>query len=234
MVKGLAMTLDYFNFDIQNAIQTLGTEVILNNCYRDAKHTNCDKVHRKPSGLIDFIDDKVTNVGGNATSGLDFAVAYGTNTKVGALRGQVEGTYLFKYEETNAEGITRDGTGNYDLGIAPRLKSRLTLQWAKAGWGVGTNVRYVGGFKECQTSDCATHLPAEDGHYRDVEAYVTGDLFGSYDFKSSAGHTSIGAGINNVIDADPPGIYSGGAPDSDGSAYDFIGRYFYLRLTQGF
>jgi outer membrane receptor protein involved in Fe transport len=72
-----------------------------------------------------------------------------------------------------------------------------------------------------------------DGHVRKVHPYVTGDLFASYNLDSTAGRTVIAGGINNVIDADPATIYNHG-PDGDPSGYDFIGRFFYLRLTQAF
>jgi outer membrane receptor protein involved in Fe transport len=230
MVEGLAITLDYFHFTIDDAIQTIGGDVILANCYSDPAHTNCDKIHRFDNGIIDFIDDKVTNVGGNETSGLDFAVSYEHATaNAGRFRGQVEGSFLFKYIETNAEGVDREGRGVYDLGVRPDVKANLLLMWGMGHFGVGSNVRYIGEYKECPDNNCNN----DDSVSRTVDATVTGDLFANYDFKSSAGKTMISGGVNNVLDVTPPAIYSQ-APDADTSAYDFLGRYFYVRLTQAF
>jgi hypothetical protein len=67
-----------------------------------------------------------------------------------------------------------------------------------------------------------------------VDSYVAGDLFASYELKSAIGVTTFGAGINNVTDATPGTIYSGFYADSDASTYDFIGRYFYFRMSQLF
>jgi outer membrane receptor protein involved in Fe transport len=229
-VAGLSLTLDYFRFKIKDAIQAAGATVILENCYNNANHTDCDKVHRRPDGAIDFIDDKITNIGANFTSGLDFAVAYGLKTaNAGAFGGQVEGTYLFKYTETSADGTTRSGRGIYDLGLFPTVKAKLVLQWARGHFGAGTNLRYVSSIKECENNDCNLHLG--DGHERTVSWSMTGDLFASYELKSSAGRTLVSVGVNNVLDAAPPTIYRPN-PDGDASGYDFIGRYFYLRLTQ--
>ncbi len=233
-VKGLSFTLDYFNFRINHAIQTIGSDVILANCYRQSDHTNCDKIHRRPDGAIDYIDDKITNIGGNATSGLAFAVAYGTTTAhAGRFAGQVEGTYLFKYQVTNAEGKTREGRGVYDLGLFPTIKAKMVLMWGLDSWGGGTNLRYLGSFKECEKNDCNLHLPMGDDHWRTVKQSITGDLFASYTTKSSAGRTMVSGGVNNVLDSAPSTIYKPG-PDADAGGYDFIGRYFYVRLTQAF
>jgi len=46
------------------------------------------------------------------------------------------------------------------------------------------------------------------------------------------GATRITAGVNNVSDARPPTIDNGRALNTDESAYDFIGRQFYLRRGQ--
>ncbi len=42
----------------------------------------------------------------------------------------------------------------------------------------------------------------------------------------------IAAGVNNVFDANPARVYNGSQAQSDASTYDYMGRYFYLRLTQ--
>ena len=163
---------------------------------------------------------------------MDFVVAYEKGVpQLGRFRGQVEGTYLFKYQETNAEGKTREGRGVYDLGLFPDVKAKVVLQWGKDNLGVGTNLRYISSLTECEDNDCRTHM--NDGHERTIDAYVTGDVFASYTLASSAGKTILGGGVNNVLDATPAAIYNVG-PDSDPSGYDFVGRYFYVRLTQAF
>ena len=48
------------------------------------------------------------------------------------------------------------------------------------------------------------------------------------------GVTTLGIGMNNVLDQDPPVIYSGFAGDSDSSSYDYMGRFVYARMSQQF
>ena len=67
-----------------------------------------------------------------------------------------------------------------------------------------------------------------------MSEYVNADLFLTYALKSSQGTTNVTVGLNNVANAQPPAIYNGPALNADSSAYDFLGRQFYVRLGQMF
>jgi iron complex outermembrane recepter protein len=239
MVPGLAITFDYFHLNIDNAIQQQGIDVILSNCYTDPAHQGCEAVHRLPNGILEFVDDRITNIGGAETNGLDFAIGYTRRAAGGNARVGLEGTYLLNYKETDAAGRTRQGRGVYDLGVFPRWKGNLILVYGQKEWNVGMNWRYVHSFRECENNACNDRdMSKENDMYvlasRKVPSNVTGDLFGAYAVKSAGGTTTISAGINNVLDEDPPPIYVGFYADSDASTYDFMGRYYYIRLSQLF
>jgi outer membrane receptor protein involved in Fe transport len=231
-VKGLALTADYWNVDIKDAIQSLGATAILSNCYTRNIQSYCEQVHRDPQRgyAIDFIDDPVANVGGTNTSGMDFAVVYDHKfAKAGRFRNQVEAQYLFKYNLDNEIQVLH-GVGNYDLGVYPRIKANLSTSWQHpSGVGAGLNVRLVGSFDECDGDDCNGGEPA-----RTVETWYKGDLYASYGFKNGAGRTSLTVGVNNVLNRDPSLIYVGFAGDSDAATYDYMGRFFYGRISHLF
>ena len=69
---------------------------------------------------------------------------------------------------------------------------------------------------------------------RNVDMNITADLFAGYTAKSKVGTTRFTVGVNNITDQRPPLIYIGFAGDSDASTYDYMGRYFYARLSQLF
>lgn len=239
-VKGLSLTVDYFNFAIKDSIQAIGADIILSNCYQLRDQASCDKIHRLPgSGLINFIEDTATNVGANDTSGIDVAIAYDHSRPFGRLRHQLEGTYLLTYTATQANGQVINGVGVYDLGVNPRVKANFTTAWAKAGWNAGINVRYIHEMKECADNFCFFEDDPDDPMdvppiERDVDRNITADLFGGYTLKSSAGTTTLAVGINNVMDQDPPKIYNGFLAESDAATYDYLGRYYYFRMSQLF
>ena len=234
-VKGLSFTLDYFNIKISNAIQALGAQVILANCYTRDQDDACNQIHRDPqlAGAIDFVDDPVSNVGGTTTDGVDFALAYDHKQGgAGHFHHQFEGQILHKYTLDNTIQLLQ-GVGYYDLGVYPRLKANFSTTWDLKPIDAGINVRYIGGYKECQDNDCNTPENLEM-YSRTVDLNVTGDLFVGYTQKSKVGTTRFTVGVNNITDHKPSLIYIGFAGDSDASTYDYMGRYVYARLSQLF
>ncbi|HWU86611.1 MAG TPA: TonB-dependent receptor, partial [Kofleriaceae bacterium] len=233
-VKGLSFTADYFNVKIKQAIQALGAQIILDNCYTRDRDEDCAKIHRAPqrSYAIDYIDDALTNAGGTETDGIDFVVVYAHEAgKPGRFRHRLEGQYLRNYLFDN--GVEKlQGVGFYDLGVYPKLKANFSTLWERKGVSAGFNLRYIAGYLQCQNNNCNTPENREM-FSRDVAAYVAADLFAGYMVKSRAGTTGLTVGVNNLTDQKPPLIYQGTA-NSDPSAYDYLGRYFYARMSQSF
>lgn len=227
--KGFSLTVDYFNIGIDNAIQPVSAPVILNNCYQKsgADRSNCDQIFRNANFLIVRIDDLQQNTGGTDTSGMDFALRYVRGTDIGRFGLNFDATWTHAYDQTQPDGTVVDGLNQYDLQLVfPSWRYNLTGQWAMSGVGAGFNVRYVQPIKECEDNNCVEGSPT-----RQVDANVTADIFASYAFSTSAGYTSIRAGINNIFDQEPPKIYNGFLANSDAANYDYLGRYFYVGLS---
>ena len=96
-------------------------------------------------------------------------------------------------------------------------------------------MRFVDSFIECDANDCndpSNKIAPETPH--PIDKYITGDLYVDYALKTPGGTTRIAAGVNNVNDATPPVVYNGLGLNADETAYDFMGRYFYVRLSQLF
>jgi outer membrane receptor protein involved in Fe transport len=231
-VKGLSLTADYWRVDIEKAIQTLGATVILANCYNHNLQSYCDQIHRNPQlgYAVDYIDNPVANVGGATTSGVDMALAYDHDFGgAGRFREQVESQYLFKYNVDNTTQVLH-GVDRYDLGARPRIKATFSTMWQHPlGIGAGFNLRYIGSFKECDQNNCNGGAAA-----RDVDQWYKVDVHSNYAFKTVAGLTTLTIGVNNALDRNPPLIYIGFQGDSDAATYDYMGRFFYARMSQLF
>ena len=236
-IEGLSFTFDYWRIAIDNSIVALDPSIILSNCYEHGLRQFCDQIQRDPvTHAISYIVDPINNVGGLSTSGFDFAVGYKWKSSAGQFRHALEGTYLFAYDvdtgQLGEDGKTQvlHGKGVYDLGVLPDIKFNLFTTWAHpSGFGAGFSTRFINGYVECDSDNCNDPENAQ----RDVPAYFTGDIFADYTMKTSQGTTRVSVGVNNVANSDPPVIYAG-SPNSDAGAYDFMGRYFYLRLSQLF
>lgn len=250
---GLVVSADYFHTIVDDAIQSLGAQAILDGCYRQGDQALCDRVHRDPAlgGQIDFIDDRFTNGGGNDTAGVDVALSYQHSRGKSTFRHLVDATYLINYDIITP-AKTLHAKGNYDFGVFPEWKLNASTQWDYERYGFGANLRFLSSFDECEASDCnsldetvtlagsgassgasAAAAAVDDYRRRTVESNVNVDLFGNYSFGKSS-NTKLTVGVNNVFDQDPPLLYSGFAGDSDSSTYDYMGRFFYARLTQQF
>ena len=238
-VSGLDFTADYWHVNIDNAITGLPAATILAQCYQGGIDKFCNQILRDPvTHGISHIIDLNQNVGSLATSGLDFSAAYQYKNAAGTFRHSVEGTYLFKNNidtgtidpMTNKEQIIH-GRGFFDLGVNPDLKFNVFTTWHHpSGVGAGFNIKFIDGFKECNSNNCNDPTNGR----RDVGSFAQGDLFLAYGLKSSQGTTMVTAGVNNLTNAQPPIVYNGPALNTDSSAYDFMGRMVYLRLAQQF
>jgi iron complex outermembrane recepter protein len=231
-IRGLAVAADYWKTDISQAVQSVPLASILSDCYRRGIESSCDQIHRDPgqSYAIEYILSPIDNLGSISTSGVDAAVAYEHRFGgLGRLQTQLDAQYLFTYNLDTTTQIIH-GRGNFDLGAHPALEASLTSGWQDtSGIGAGLKLRYIGSFRECHQSNCnAAELS------RDVDAWYKLDLFGSYTLPHVAGTTTLLAGVNNLLDRSPAVIYSGGEGNTDGTTYDLLGRFFYVRLSHRF
>ncbi|HYS81477.1 MAG TPA: TonB-dependent receptor [Anaeromyxobacteraceae bacterium] len=248
MVKNLSFTVDYYHIDITKAISTQGAAFILGQCYPSSGTPNpaaCAAIQRDSQNFITRITDLNTNVGGLKTAGVDIGARYTIPTEgFGRFGFGFDGNFLQFFDQIQADGTVIHGRGNFDIGqinggiqgVYPTFKALGSVAWALGGLGAGGTVHYTGNIKQCAASDgtstgglCSNNpLHME----RDVGAYAQIDAFLSYSFKSTAGTTSIAGGVNNLFDAAPRLIYGALEPNSDPTAYDFMGRFVYVRLTQ--
>ncbi len=232
-VEGLSLTLDYYNVEISNEITTLGADILLSSCYSQETSEYCDSIIRDTqTHMIKDIVDTLNNLetGGTKSSGLDFAIGYKLATSIGRFGFGFQGTWLDHYDVTLPSGREVKGKGVYDLGVFPEFKGNGSVRWALNNYLVGMNVRYIGGFEECEDGDCTI----EDVARRSVDSNTTKDHYASnaYRTHNRLGKTELSLGINNLLDTKPPVIFNGFLGTSDASSYDYMGRYVYLRLTQ--
>ena len=130
------------------------------------------------------------------------------------------------------------GEGNYDLGVNPRLKFNAGLNYTLGPLNVGVLGRYIGKFHECASGGgdnnggkCFANNPFPVHNIGQVMYF---DLFASYLLRNPLGNTTISAGMRNALNTDPVRIYNSFLTYADPSAYDFVGRFFYGRISHAF
>jgi hypothetical protein len=236
MVRNLSITFDYYNLSVAKTIATLGASYIMSQCYVTGNDTSlCPLVVRDQNGIVQQINDPRANTGNYHTTGIDFAVRYAQAVEdFGRFSFIVDGTYLNSYRFTDQSGTVINGVGVYDLGVLPRWKANAGIFWTMGAIGAGVSTRYIQGYKECFAG--GDFLCSEDDTQQHrIAAYMPVDLFLSYTLRDwVAGTTSAVFGVQNVGNVEPPFIASSFAANSDPSTYDYIGRFFYVRLTHTF
>ncbi len=235
MVKDFSATFDVYSIKITDTITNLTADVILNDCY-EGTGTYCDRIQRNPdTKMISVIEDRNTNVGADAMGGFDLGARYEPMTPYGRVGVMANFTKLNYMIRTLATGENVYARNTYDLEqLFVDWKGTAGLTWALDPVNAGLNVRYVNGFQECENNSCKV-VKGVAPNSRRVDAYATVDLNVGYKLDmGNVGKTTVMAGVNNLFDQQPPRVYNGFTADSDPTAYDFMGRFFYVRLQHSF
>jgi iron complex outermembrane recepter protein len=254
MVRNLSVTVDYYNISIDSLITAYGLDFILNKCYPGPTGASdpafCSLITRNANHRIVQVIDTNVNIGGQDTSGVDVALRYALPTDYGRFGFLFDSNILIKNDQTvpSTTGGLRTihfkstydqiGTGAFG-GVNPIFKANAGVTYGLGGFSGAVSGRYIGPYWECAGANgrsvgfCYQQNP-ENSLHRLVSQYVVFDLFASYALQSDFGRTTLSAGINNVLNTNPPRVYDNSFTFSDPSAYDYIGRFVYGRLTQRF
>ena len=237
-LQDVSATVDLYTIDVRSSISRLTTEVILSNCYPTASGQTpqyCERIERDADGFIQNILDPLTNVGGDNTGGVDISLRYQPETAIGRLGFSGDITYLHNFDRELASGVIH-ARNTYDLqAVYVDWKGNFGVSWSRDALRAGVNGRWLNGYRECQLNTCqvaegATTQPLS----RQVESYATVDVNAAYTWDTNLGTTTVQGGVNNVLDRAPALVFNGFLASSDAATYDYMGRYFYLRLSHTF
>jgi outer membrane receptor protein involved in Fe transport len=252
-VPDLAVTIDYFDIKLEGAIAQLGggAQNTLNLCYltvQDASSDFCQAINRNPNtGAISVpysLDVLQANIGRLATLGVDLGARYGWDAGFGfgdASRFDVSTswTYTDKFTITPMQAVP--GNRNRCVGAygstcgepIPQSKGVTRISWSSGPLGVSLRHRFI----DSVTTDRYV-LPKSAGLTPpplstftnpkfDAKNYV--DLSFTYGFGERA---EIVAGVNNVLDTDPPIVAGfGGYGNTFPATYDYAGMTVFIGVT---
>jgi outer membrane receptor protein involved in Fe transport len=163
---------------------------------------------------------------------MDFSLSYQRQTRVGRLGLRGDATWLQKFDRRlNSRDLIR-ARGTYDLGVNSDLKANVGASWSRDALSAGLTLRFINGFKQCANNNCgAGEEGAAEPVSRQVKDYSAIDASVAYEWRTRLGPATARLGVNNLFDAKPAFIANGLTAASDPTAYDFMGRYFYMRLS---
>jgi len=244
IIPGLALTLDWFDIKVDNAIGRIGADLILTTCLTTGQ--GCNLVQRDQQGSLwrspnGFVVDTNLNSGSISTRGVDFGFSYSHGLgNIGSLNINTVGTWLdqliadpigdARYDCTGFQGATC-----FTPSPEWRFKTRVTLTTPE-GIGLSVQWRYMSAVRRDTLSAdtdlaAATTPPADERmpaqHYFDVS--LTARIGDHYNFR---------LGINNVLDREPPLMTHLPATVGSGNTYpqvyDSMGRYIFAGVSLDF
>jgi len=250
MVKGLSVTADYYNIEINQTITTLGAGTILSSCYPADPNVTpnfCNLITRDPlTNFVTNITNTNINAGQLSTDGIDLSVRYAIPTEFGRFGAVWDATWLHKFNQVLPTGQLVKARGTYDItnfgtggGVRPAWKFIAGANYGIGGFTVGLIAHFVGSFHECGTGGnyIGGSLCYQDPtDKRRVGSFHSEDITVQYSLFTQFGKTTIGAGVNNVLDHPPPLIYNGFTNNTDPTAYPdgVLGRFIYGRVSHSF
>ncbi|HEX2139696.1 MAG TPA: TonB-dependent receptor, partial [Woeseiaceae bacterium] len=225
-VEGLTTSVDFYNLEIDDAIQGRDPADVITACVLTLDPLFCSLTPRTSSGQLGVVDNQLQNIGGIETSGVDVSVAYaGPDTGFGQFSAEFNASYLQEYEEITAnidESVTvTDLTGRHTdetfQRAFPEWRWTTNFDWLYEAWGASLAFRWV----DDMTLDSGA--PLDSALYTDVQVRFTPEFAGNA--------LTIALGVNNLLDEDPPVCFPCGVIGLSLVAHDLPGRMGYLRVS---
>ena len=227
-LEGLALTLDYYDIEIDDAITQIPGSTKLDVCYNTPglAHEFCTPAHftrNSLSGDVDFLSAQPVNTGLETVSGIDIGLTYDFDLADLPSTFEFKTTLLNEYEVTPFDGaapIVFDGHIGGGNGGYPEFRSYLSLNVGGDRWNGNYSVQIIG------EGDDFNADPPDIGSKIDAVVYHFAQA--SYQLTERA---KLAIGIDNIFDEDPPYVASWTDGNTDTMTYDLIGRRGYARIT---
>jgi iron complex outermembrane receptor protein len=233
-------SVDWYNIEISQAITTIPLQSIINSCYNlnggnpsySASNFYCGLTGRNLSdGTISNVLLANQNVGGFRTKGVDLEADLRYPLPVGALLFNGTLNYVYDWDiqflpgtpwqNVNGEVVPTVSTLQP---LTPKLRGLFRPSYEFGSFRFGARIQYIASMVDpSYLVNPATALPG-------VPAYFYYGLDAGYRFGKTL---SVRAGIDNLANKGPP-VVRGTAGVTSPTAYDTVGRRFYIGATATF
>jgi outer membrane receptor protein involved in Fe transport len=225
--RDLSLTLDYWEIELKDSIQTIPGSEKLAICYEtgDLNHPFCgaDQHRRDPlTGEINFLSAQPSNVGAETASGIDLGVQYGA--ELFGLDADLiwNVSYLDEYSVTPFPGGTpieyggmiTGGNGSYT-----HWRSDAALTVRRGPWSGTWGVQYIGKADDINT---------DTGPGSHVAALMYHNIQASYQVAEGI---AVSLGVDNLFHEHAPYVASWTDANTDTMTYDLLGQRWYLRAN---
>ncbi|WP_343525972.1 TonB-dependent receptor [Sphingomonas sp.] len=221
----LSLEADYYTIKVDNAISSIGADVLLANCTQTNDPVACGAITRSSSGAITQIRGLLQNIASLKSEGVDLILSYRSPpVGAGTIGLNWSSNFLFEYSTTlpTATGSSKlEQQGTERGGQAyPRFKSNATLDWSSPSFAASLTGRYIGRVIE----------PAYDNHVMRPMLYLDAQVGWTPGFWNQ--RLSFTLGVNNILGKRAPDCLSCGGFDP--TTYDMPDQFGYARIGMKF
>lgn len=253
----LALSVDYYEIKITDAVSSPSTTDILERCYSAGQNPGftlnefCGMVGRSVingsfAGDARGVATPLSNLGRQRTSGVDLNLSYrlaasklGLDARYGNFDLSLGANQVNSYKfQATPSSVERDCLGYYSVACnnivsAPVYKRKFNQRtnWTMGAWSVGYNWRYVSSVIE--EPGGAVFLP----EFSRIPAYHYVDLSANWNVNKNV---RVNLSVTNAANKKPPivgGTIGGTGPNSGNTfpqSYDAVGRYVTLGASVKF
>ena len=254
-LEGFTASVDWYNIQVDGLIGIIGADLIVTQCGITGSAFFCGLVNRAPGtgqlwgSPLGFITDTNLNTGSAETTGVDVAMNY--RRDIGSLGGiglSLTGSWIQEWITEPLPGFpTYDCVGLYGTVCGrplPEWRHVFSMTWDTPmdGLSLTGTWRHFGdvSLDTFDPSNPGFVTPGTPGSYEsdrfhDAQNYF--DIAGSWDAWENV---TFRAGVNNILDRDPPINGQGTCPTGpcNGNTwpqiYDALGRYVFFGVTADF
>ncbi|MBU1375718.1 MAG: TonB-dependent receptor [Alphaproteobacteria bacterium] len=245
-VPGLSVSVDYFKYNITDAVGTVPINTLLGAlCYDDttqsvASNPFCTQIQRDPTGtnggavpggVIQVLQVN-QNVASTKVEGYDYSVSYGFHTEdvfgkdYGDIAMRVDATWMYKFVTQGLPGQAFVQLANTITNATPEWKGNASIRWSYDKISLGWSTVYFGSMIANQAQQAGVLDPYKTGDY------FRHDIRGTYKLNDDI---TFRAGVVNVFDKNPPYLPETFQGTGTGSSqYDNRGRFFFVGANMNF
>lgn len=227
-LEGFTATIDYFDIQIDNAINAVDGSDQLRLCYTDPSvyAEFCNSFTRDPiTNQVTFLNKRPVNAANEEVSGIDYAFTYKTVIAGFDTAFSVRATNLLKHEnQANpaAEVEVLRGKITADRGSFAEWRANMSANIFAEKWSAGWSIRMIGEADD-ENGGGPIGSKVDNVFYNDLNF----NYFVNEDLKLSLG-------VDNAFDEEAPYITSWNDVNTDVFTYDLMGQRWYLRASYTF
>jgi iron complex outermembrane receptor protein len=225
-VPGLTMSFDWYDIEIEDAINTPEAIELAELCVDQPSLDNpyCAGIDRDPdTGFIIGFTVRPDNVASFHTAGLDMTLDYLLQTdRKGDFRFQVVGGYLDRLEFVSTPGAQVDS--DLEEPYYPKYSATLDATWTKGPLTVAYGINWYSKTDRFTTEQLAGDPDYSDPRYFRIKQKWDHEINVAYDIRDNV---NIYAGVNNLFDQRPEFGYSS-------YPISAMGRFFYAGVKMNF